>query len=212
VVRQIGRHPERLCAGQQARATHRRVERRKQPLDLATGILAAPEADEHLGLIGRAGRFLDGWRLGGIGRVDHDQRGRHVQLDFRMARREAGQMADQPAGHEGRRRRDEQATALVVAPGAVDGGGEGIEPLAHLGQHGPPLGGQFDGARQPVKQGKAEVVLEAADLVADGGRRHRQLFAGQFEAQVAGGGLEGAQGVQGGQSIRHTAEIFSRID
>ena len=50
------------------------------------------------------------------------------------------------------------------------------------------------------KRGAGE-LFELADLLGNGARRDVQLFGGAGEGQVAGGRLEGAQGVESGQAV-----------
>ena len=49
-------------------------------------------------------------------------------------------------------------------------------------QAGPGLG-QFDKARPPQKQSRAQRLFEQLDLVADGGLRHAEFFAGLGETR-----------------------------
>ena len=49
---------------------------------------------------------------------------------------------------------------------------------------------QDDLARLPDKQGQAEVFLQLADLVADGGRCDAKLGGGELETFLTGGGFE----------------------
>ena len=63
--------------------------------------------------------------------------------------------------------------------------------------------GQLDGARAAMKQLEPQQVLETADLVAERSRRHVQLLGRFGETDVAGGGLEGPERVQGRQGAAH---------
>ena len=84
-----------------------------------------------------------------------------------------------------------------LATHALDAGRESLDPFLQRRQAGFGRRGQRQPARAPVKELRAELILEAADLLADGRRRHVQLGRGPREAQVAGSGLEGDQGVEG---------------
>ena len=52
--------------------------------------------------------------------------------------------------------------------------------------------GQRDATRPPLEKTHTEHLLQKADLVTDCGRCHGQFFRAPLEAQVTGGGLEGA--------------------
>ena len=69
--------------------------------------------------------------------------------------------------------------------------------------------GQPYGARQAVEQLHPQQFLQPAYLVAQRPRRHVQLPGRPRQAQMPGGGVEGAQGVQRRQWLQH--EIFSII-
>src|SRR5579885_2344976 len=76
--------------------------------------------------------------------------------------------------------------------------------LAQPRQQHPPRGGQFDRAVQPVELLDAEVLVDRVKLMAAGRRRDKQFGGGPAEAVEAGGGLEGAQSAQRGQTMgRH---------
>ncbi|MEX2650173.1 MAG: hypothetical protein WD673_14270 [Alphaproteobacteria bacterium] len=62
---------------------------------------------------------------------------------------------------------------------------------------------QCDAIARAAEQAKPKVVLEAADLPADGGVGNQQFLGREREALMPRGGLEGAQGGQARQSPRH---------
>ena len=78
---------------------------------------------------------------------------------------------------------------------AVDLGQDAL----HLLQIGPAAAVEVDAAPPALEQLGAQMLLQGADAVADGGGGDAELLAGQHEALVAGGGLEEAQAVERGQ-------------
>ncbi|MGY4351672.1 hypothetical protein ACVWXM_008165 [Bradyrhizobium sp. GM7.3] len=58
---------------------------------------------------------------------------------------------------------------------------------------------------QRLEQLHAEARLQRLHLLPHGGGRHVQLVRGQFEAEMPGGGLEGAQRVEWGKGVGHRA-------
>ena len=64
---------------------------------------------------------------------------------------------------------------------------------------GPAAAVEVDAAPPALEQLGAEMALQGADAVADGGGGDAELLAGQHEALVAGGGLEEAQAVERGK-------------
>ena len=75
---------------------------------------------------------------------------------------------------------------------AVDLGQDAL----HLLQIGPAAAVEVDAAPPALEQLGAEMLLQGADAVADGGGGDAELLAGPHEALVAGGGLEEAQAVE----------------
>ena len=86
----------------------------------------------------------------------------------------------------------------IRADGAdhVEGGGD-------LGQ----IGGAFAGEQKPLRQaaeeGDAKGCLKPFHLLADGPGGDTQLASGGLEAEMAGGGLERFEAVEGGKAIGH---------
>lgn len=62
------------------------------------------------------------------------------------------------------------------------------------------------------KQFDAKRCLEALDLLADGAGRDAEFVGGAFEAQMARGGLEGAQAVQRRKPITHRKALLFETD
>ena len=85
-----------------------------------------------------------------------------------------------------RTRRGGRALALGDA---VDLGQDAL----HLLQIGPAAAVEVDAAAPALEQLGAEMLLQGADAVADGGGGDAELLTGQHEALVADGGLEEAQ-------------------
>ena len=130
----------------------------------------------------------------------------HGELDPGVGRGEPRQARAEPAAGEGGHDGDHQRAGRRAAAHLLDRAGEAGEGLAQLGQGAPAGLGQRQPARQAAEQGDAEVGLEEADLLADRGRGHGELVGGPGEAAEAGGGLEGAERVQGRQAARHGRE------
>ena len=78
-----------------------------------------------------------------------------------------------------------------------------LERLLHRRQVGRRLARQPQLARAPLEQADAELFLQPADLMADGGLGDVQLAGGTGEAEVPGGRLERPQPVQRRQGQRH---------
>jgi len=71
------------------------------------------------------------------------------------------------------------------------------EGFCQHGQQGNAFVGQRQSARQPAEQRRTQLVFQVLHMLADGGLCDVELAGGSGEAQVAGGGFEGAQCVQG---------------
>jgi hypothetical protein len=71
-----------------------------------------------------------------------------------------------------------------------------LKALCHHGPQSLAFVGQGQAARQAAKQRLAQALFEIADVLADGGLRHMQLLCGAGQAQVTGGRIKHAQGVQ----------------
>jgi hypothetical protein len=197
VVAQIVGNAQRPAPLQQARAAHRRVGDAEQLVDPGAGIAAVAEADGHQrGLV--VGRRL---LLGAAAGVDGRHRRGDAQLDVRVALGESVQPRHQPAGGEQGRRADRQRSQAGEAAAALDSGRERLECLLHLGHHCLAGVGELQRPGQPAKQLDPQLVLQRLHHVADGRRGDVQLRRRLLEAQVAGGGLEGAKRVQRWQAV-----------
>ena len=97
------------------------------------------------------------------------------------------------------------STARPASPGPFL---ELEEPFAQRIEPGLALLGQLEALRGAPEQHHAEHVLERADLLADGGGRHRQLVGRAGERQVPRGGIEHAQGVERQVGALHDKRRF----
>ena len=112
---------------------------------------------------------------------------------------ERGDVADQPfrrqrggGGHGQHALLVGPAQAFRGAAQIVEGGADGGQVVLRLPR-------QFQAAVAAEEQLQANLLLQPADLVADGGLGHVQFRRRQREAHVAGRRFEGAKAVQGGQ-------------
>jgi hypothetical protein len=71
-----------------------------------------------------------------------------------------------------------------------------LEALCHHGPQSLAFVGQGQAARQTTKQRFAQAFFEIADVLADGGLRHMQLLCCASQAEMTGGRIKHAQGVQ----------------
>ena len=78
----------------------------------------------------------------------------------------------------------------------VDRRGQAVERVADAGKQRVPGVGQRQRAAVPAEQREAEMLFEHAELVADRGRRDRQLVRCLRYAKLARGGLERAQRIE----------------
>jgi hypothetical protein len=67
----------------------------------------------------------------------------------------------------------------------------------------PALLGENDATARTLKQLDVEELLELADLMTDGRRRHAQLASCAAEIQMAAGSFKGMKGFQWWQASRH---------
>ena len=135
--------------------------------------------------------------------IDQPDRGGDPGVDVGLGLAKTLDPGHQPLGGEGGGGRDRDQAAGLQVPDPGDPGGQVVEAVAQVRQ------GRLAGLGQPdrplaaLEQGHAQIVLQALDLMADGGGGHVQLLRRLGEAEMAGGGLEGAQGVERRQSARH---------
>ena len=141
------------------------------------------------------------------GQIDPVVVGEEAEVDERMRLLERREPRQQPAYREGadcgHREDFAQPAVLELAEYPADAA-EGV--FKHRQQR-QPFVGERQAARQAAEQRHAESLLQALHVLAHCGLRHVQLVGGAGEAQLAGRGLEGAQGVQGEV---HRKAIFSR--
>ncbi len=123
-----------------------------------------------------------------------------VQFDVRVARGKPAEPRHQPGcgerrwrayrQHAGPRQRLHPARRLAdLAEGVADRHEIGLSGF-----------GQCERAVGATEQCRAKPLLQAAHQLADRARRNGQFGGGLLHAEVAGGCLEGAQGVQGRQA------------
>ena len=74
----------------------------------------------------------------------------------------------------------------------------------------PALGRKRDGPRRATKKFYAEGSLQRLHMLADGAGGDAELVGGVLETHVARGGLEGAQAIQGRQSIGHDRSLRTK--
>ena len=88
--------------------------------------------------------------------------------------------------------RDRQHAIIVLAQQPVGGEPQVVERGADPGKVIPGLWRQRQGAVLPDKQANSKLVLQPPDLMADRGLRDVQFGRRRGEAQMPGGGFEGA--------------------
>ncbi len=118
-----------------------------------------------------------------------------MQLDLRVEIDELAEPRGEPIGAEAERGRDPQLAVRLLA--AVDEArAHGVEledDVAHRAEQHLALLGQDEAAGVAMKQGRAEVGLERADLTADGRLAETQRLARMRERARVGGGLKHPQ-------------------
>ena len=138
--------------------------------------------------------------VGGV-EVGHGDVGRDPDFGLGVLLLELLEPRGQPFGGEGGRRGDHQAVAAGGRAHVVDGFGHHFEGVGEERQGGLAGVGEQDGAAGAAEKGGAGELFELADLLGNGARGDVQFLGRAGEGQVAGGGLEGAQGVQGGEAV-----------
>ncbi len=180
----VRRLAQRMGAFHQHGAAHREDLDCQAQLRVQVRVVPASEADRQVVVV--------------AGEVRRPRIGRHADVDLRVGLDETVQPWDQPLGSEGGRDVHAQHGSQFRAelPGGV---GQEVERLLHRRQVGPPGGGQRQRLGFPQEQGNAKVLLQCLDLVAHRRRRDEHLLGRPRETRVAGGDLEGPQGVQRGK-------------
>ncbi len=140
-------------------------------------------------------------RLGEIGVLVGDE----GEADIGVEPGEGGQPRGEPLGVELARRGDGVAVARLPGLHRLDALLELEEALAQGFEPGGALLGQLEPLAGAAEQDRAQMILERADLLADRGRRDRQLVGGAGEAEVPRGGIVNAQGVEGQMGALHDA-------
>src|SRR5690606_9385511 len=143
------------------------------------------------------------------GDVDAVVVGRQAQVDEGMAGAEGGKARQQPADREGPHRADGQHLPTAAALEAFERIGDPVKRALQHRQERFAFARQHQPARQPREERYVELGLKALDLMADGRLGDAQLDGGLREAQMARGGLEGAQGIQRHVAADHRSPKFS---
>ncbi len=135
--------------------------------------------------------------------IDRSGRGLDPQVEPRTAAHDAPQPGHQPARRERRGHANRHGPGRRLGLELSHASRDALECLAKLLGSDTSLPGQFHAPRGAVEQGYAEILLEAADLVADRGGRHVQFARRPSEARQPGGRLEGTQCGQRREGPRH---------
>jgi hypothetical protein len=142
--------------------------------------------------IGKADRAIEI----GFGKIDIAVARNERVADFGIGGGIADQPVVQPFGGKVARHRDRQAKARLALLHRAHCLLELQEAAAQRVEPGARLIGQLKPLGRATEQHDAEHFLERTDLLADGGRRHRQFVGGAGKAQMPGGGVEHAQAVE----------------
>ena len=135
--------------------------------------------------------------------IGHRHGGVQQQVDLGMDLAEALETGDQPGGGEGGHDADRQAPPAPEAADLAQPLGDAAEALAEIPQTRPAGLRQLPFAIDPAQELGVQIGLQQLHLLADRRGGHMQLGRGPLEALMPGGGLEGAQGVEGGKAFRH---------
>src|SRR5713226_8408425 len=210
VVRQVRGLAQPGLVARELRAGDRDGGDIEQVIGAVAGIVAGAEMDLHAGDV--VPQVEVSYQGGGIERagVDHLARGEDAQLDPRLALGEIRQARKQPARGEDRRRGDQELGLRGALADQLHRRGERLEAFTQLRQAGARRFRELHPPPGAAKELHAEILLEALDLVADGGLRDGELLRRLLEREMARGGLEDAQCVQRRQTINHEiSELFS---
>ncbi len=113
---------------------------------------------------------------------------------------ETGQQPFRGKGRQHRRAQHARGIVLMQAPRRLD---QAIEGGADVGKIGLGGVGQQQTAADAAEQLEPQPLLEAADLMADRRLGDVELGRRRGEAEMPGGGLEGAQRVEGRKLTTH---------
>ncbi len=162
---------------QQARAAYGKEAVATDFLRLDVGRHSARIADRDIGIPGA--------------QVEHPIGPDDLQRDVRMRLAPVGKPGNQPAAGKCVRAGHAQPLSLHALRDRCNCCGKCIEAVSHHRKQLFARGRERQRSRAPPKQGTSADVLELANLMADGRRRHAQLVRGRFEAHMPRGGLEG---------------------
>src|SRR5690349_18727474 len=116
---------------------------------------------------------------------------------------EIGQSRQQPFCSERSQCRDRQHLIVVLAFETIGSEPQVVECRSNARKVFPRLSRQRQAAVLPDEQLDPKLLFEPPDLMADRRLRDVQLGGSQREAEVSGGGFEGAQAIKGGQASSH---------
>gem|GEM_PF-5477582 len=136
------------------------------------------------------------------GQIDPVVVGLQAQFDVRVAHVEIRQPWQQPTGGEGTHHANAQHLAIASGD-ATYAGADAIKRLVQHRIQPRPFLGQRHPARQPMEQHHPQPVFQGTDLVAEGRLADAQLQCCAGEILVSGGGLEGAQCIEGKLRAEH---------
>jgi len=128
---------------------------------------------------------------------------RNPQIDVGVLIIEARQPWHQPFRRERRRHADAQCPLAERDRAIAASPRQQVEAGLNIRQHPRCHPRQSNGALGSVEQFCAKTLFKRTYLLADGARRHVELFGRLAEAELAGDGLEGSQRAQGRQRLGH---------
>ena len=164
------------------RNAERRERRGKQFLGFRIMPGAVAETD---GVIQTFGRDIDAVVVG-----------RQPDLDERITLPEFGKAWQQPTHRKCADRTERQHITQMPFLETLDHIGHAIERILECRQKCQPILGNHQSTRKTPEQFNAEALLQKLYLVADGRLRDAEFYRRASEAEMPGGGLEGAQGVK----------------
>ena len=131
------------------------------------------------------------------GEVDPVVVGEEAQVHFRVAGGEGGEAGEQPARRERADDADRQHFLEAAVGEALQRAADPVERLAQHRNERRAFVGEREAARQAAEQGDPQSRLQPLYLMADRRLADEQFEPRAGEAQMARGGFEGAQGIQG---------------
>src|SRR5579863_2075689 len=145
--------------------------------------------------------------------LEIDQAGRSgdADIDAGMGLLERGKPRQQPLGGQRGQRGNRQHAVVLLAQEPVGGKPQIVERGANAGKVFLRLWRKREAAVLPDEQANPEFFLKPPDLMADGGLGDVQLSRRIGKAQMAGGGLEGAQPIERWQAGGHLWGCLSMI-